>query len=474
MTELLTPDEFEDLCRLSPGTAVRLARRGDVPAVAIGKEYRFRKSDVENLLNGASAPGDHMRIDINTGNSGERSTSRSTSRPRAGRAYTADENDRIAPALAERLTNGLLLRGDANALTLVPRGERQNKPLEICDVYDELVKRISPDLAREAERIGRGEKTARLLSHSFATRASAAGLSTATLASLCANVGRRMILNRWRANYAAWRMIANVESTTDFRPLDNVLVSDWGAMQQVDENGEIRQLTLTDAKEQNQIAAFALGGRISLQALTNTGIEAVMKPAGAIASAYMTAIANKFFTLLLANAALTQDNVALFNATHGNIDSTAAALSQTQLGVAMKNFAKMVRLGPASQGTVTSDPNTPVGVRPKFLLVPPELDALARATMRGLLLDDAEDNISVLVEPRLSDAAYTGNSATAYYLFADPAVADLIQVLFLEGYETPAFETRPSRDILGLDFRAYGAFGCKVLDFRGMHKSVGA
>jgi excisionase family DNA binding protein len=43
---LLTPAEAGDLLRIHPKTVIRLAREGSLPALRLGKHWRFRRSDL--------------------------------------------------------------------------------------------------------------------------------------------------------------------------------------------------------------------------------------------------------------------------------------------------------------------------------------------------------------------------------------------------------------------------------------------
>jgi excisionase family DNA binding protein len=48
--EILTTQEVADLLKLHPKTVNKLAKSGKVPAYRIGRQWRFRKSEVIKLL----------------------------------------------------------------------------------------------------------------------------------------------------------------------------------------------------------------------------------------------------------------------------------------------------------------------------------------------------------------------------------------------------------------------------------------
>lgn len=55
MTELLTPAEVDEVLRLNPGQAQRMAKRGQLPAIVLpGGLVRFHRDAILNLTRPAS------------------------------------------------------------------------------------------------------------------------------------------------------------------------------------------------------------------------------------------------------------------------------------------------------------------------------------------------------------------------------------------------------------------------------------
>jgi excisionase family DNA binding protein len=50
-TEFLRTDEVLGYLRVTPRTIYRLIQTGDLPAVRIGRQWRFRRSDLDLWLN---------------------------------------------------------------------------------------------------------------------------------------------------------------------------------------------------------------------------------------------------------------------------------------------------------------------------------------------------------------------------------------------------------------------------------------
>lgn len=79
-----------------------------------------------------------------------------------------------------------------------------------------------------------------------------------------------------------------------------------------------------------------------------------------------------------------------------------------------------------------------------------------------------------VVSPYLSDSRFTGYSTTAYYLIADPNDVPVIEVVFLDGVQTPTVETADANfSQLGIEMRGYFDFGVRLQEYRGGVRSTG-
>ena len=73
----------------------------------------------------------------------------------------------------------------------------------------------------------------------------------------------------------------------------------------------------------------------------------------------------------------------------------------------------------------------------------------------------------------LSDADYTGNSATAWYLFGE--LLKPVAVSFLNGNQNPTVESADADfSTLGVQFRGYHDFGVDLAEWLSGTKSKGA
>jgi len=185
------------------------------------------------------------------------------------------------------------------------------------------------------------------------------------------------------------------------------------------------------------------------------------------------ALEDAFWTLVLANTGN------FFSAANGNlVTGSAYALGDDGLAKAVETLRKM-----------TDADGNHLLLEPKYLVVPPELEATARQLLESRTVVIAggtsartrgASNVwsglaDLVVSPYLSDSNYTGYSTTAYYLLADPADVACFGIAYLNGVESPTIEDAPlAPDVLGKAWRGYFDFGVCQVDKRGGAKMTGA
>lgn len=74
----------------------------------------------------------------------------------------------------------------------------------------------------------------------------------------------------------------------------------------------------------------------------------------------------------------------------------------------------------------------------------------------------------------MSDAAFTGNSAKAWYLLRSPSILAPVVVSFLDGIQTPTIDMAEADfNQLGVQFRSYHDFGVDFAEWLAGIKSKG-
>jgi hypothetical protein len=149
------------------------------------------------------------------------------------------------------------------------------------------------------------------------------------------------------------------------------------------------------------------------------------------------------------------------------------------LGLGVTKYRKMT--SPTADGTKRVGASNS---RPTIILVPPELEILARQLfistnfITGASATTVDANVFTnlfrpVVQNRLSDSAFTGNSTTAWYLFGDELKPMVVS--FLNGQQTPTVESADADfHQLGIQFRGYHDFGADKSEYLSGIKSKGA
>lgn len=192
--------------------------------------------------------------------------------------------------------------------------------------------------------------------------------------------------------------------------------------------------------------------------------------ARSLGRAAMRAVSDLVYKILLANGGN------FFSADNGNYDEGAdTALSLAALGA---GITKMM--------SQRDSEGRDLDIRPKILLVPPELSQTAKELLQSDYIQRANSDeptgnalknvVSLEVEPRLSNSdRFTGTSAKAWYLLAGPQDAALI-VAFLQGKQTPTveffgFDADPNK--LAAVWRVFFDFGAALAEHRAAYRAKG-
>jgi hypothetical protein len=230
----------------------------------------------------------------------------------------------------------------------------------------------------------------------------------------------------------------------------------------VPESGEVTFGTRAEAKESFSLRTFARIFSISRQAVINDDLAAFGDAARAWGVAAANVEADVLYDLISGDGVELEDDVSLWNATHGNVAGETAALDVDGLSNARK----------ALRDTKGLDGVTPLNLVPKFLLVGSANETQGEktlATLAAATVDDANPfsgKLTLLVEPRISDYAW--------FVFADPVQAEVLSYANLGDATGPQLATRDGWTVLGQEFRAVDDFGAGATGYRGAFKNAGA
>jgi ATP-dependent protease ClpP protease subunit len=254
----------------------------------------------------------------------------------------------------------------------------------------------------------------------------------------------------------------------DFRPMSRVDMGLFPALDKVEEGGEYKYGTLGDTGTTVALATYGKMFSITRQAIVNDNLGEFTRIPQRMGRAAKRTIGNLVYAILNSNPTM-QDSIALFNASHANLVASGSGAAPS---VATLSTARVAMLRQPDLGGVTSG----VGVRPKFILVPPELQDQTVVLLNsqydpsgtaGTLKPNSAQNFATLIaDNRLS--------GTAWYLAADPDVIDTIEVDYLDGNDQPFMDQKDGWNVDGTEFKVRIDAGVKALHWRGLYKNAGA
>jgi hypothetical protein len=120
-----------------------------------------------------------------------------------------------------------------------------------------------------------------------------------------------------------------------------------------------------------------------------------------------------------------------------------------------------------------------LGLRPRFLIVPVALSAVAEELVSSVSYNKANNNssvqnlygvggtrpLTVIVEPALDS-----NSSTAWYAACANTQNDTVELSFLQGEEQPQLDSEWDFDNDTYKYKVRQTFGVKAIDWRGLYK----
>lgn len=255
------------------------------------------------------------------------------------------------------------------------------------------------------------------------------------------------------------KQLGNRTIAQDFRPMTFLRLSDLPELKKVNEHGEFTRGTIGEATETYKLDTYGRIFSITRQLLINDNLGAIAR--GLQSWGRKAAeLESKLLRQALGSNPKMNDGKALFHADHKNL-GTGAALTQQALEAAVLQMRKQVDMS-----------GEYAGVNPRFLLVPGDLEFVARRLLAEISPTTSGDvnplakQLTLVVDPGLSDPA-------AWYLVASTAEVDGLDYAYLAGQEQPFFDEHVGFNIDGVEFKLRHDFGAGFVDWRGWYKNPG-
>ena len=289
------------------------------------------------------------------------------------------------------------------------------------------------------------------------------------------NTANKVLVMAYQQAPASWRSFAATKSCKNFKANTGIRPTFAVGLEKVGAGGEVKHGSFNEETYSWAIDTYAKQLKITRTDFINDDLGAFSEVLPSMGRAAARTLNNLVATTVLSN--LDRASAAFWTTGNANyFEGAATNLQASSLATAIKKLRDMVD----NEGNL-------LDLEPAALVVPSDLENTARGliesaeifrTTNGLPTGNAMKNVaSPAVEPRLGNSAFTGYSATGWYLFSASANSSVIVVGFLDSQEAPSVETFGlDSDInsLAFGFRIVHDFGCALADQRTSARSKGA
>lgn len=290
--------------------------------------------------------------------------------------------------------------------------------------------------------------------------------TTSDFGSIMYGTLNKVLSNAYQTAPVDYAYFTQPMGVSDYKAIGHYAMSEAPRLLEVKEHAEYKRGSVSTREEFAQLKKHGRIFAVTREAIINDDLNALTNWPRRWGFACQQLQAELAFGVLTSNP-LMQDGNALFSTAHANIAGTPTALSEASLGVAVAALRKQT-------GFTNPDGNVQyLNLRPKYLLVSPELEAaalkLTTAITSPLQLSaiNLYSYLEVKVDPRIT-------SATAWYLIADSAGLDTVAMLYLNGEQGPQLDQRPGFDVDGIEYKVRLDTAAKALDWKFAYFNAGA
>lgn len=290
--------------------------------------------------------------------------------------------------------------------------------------------------------------------------------STLSLTTALSNVANKFIREGWMAVDQTPLRIAAIRAVRDFKQITTVSLTGGMLFEKLGAGGEIKHKEVSELSYTNQADTYAAMFAITRRDIINDDLGVLTAVPRRLGRGGMLKLNDIFWTEFL-------NNSAFFTSGNSNVSTDTGALGLTGLQQAETIFMNQ-----------TDADGLPLGAQPAIILVPTALKSTALQLMTSEKIkgdaDEPDGNVwrgrfRVESSPYMSNTAYTGYSAVAWYLLADPMDIPVIEIAALNGRVEPTVETADADfNVLGVQMRGYSDVGVNLQEYRGGVRADGS
>lgn len=295
------------------------------------------------------------------------------------------------------------------------------------------------------------------------------GHSTSDFPLLLADVANKSLMNAYQVVPQIWRQIALASSVSDFKTINMLKLGSFSSLSTIVEGAEYTQGTFGEEREQLTASTKGRYVQVTRQMIINDDLNGLTRMAAMLGQAAARTVNNDVIGVLTANGNMSDGN-ALFSTNHSNYQGTGSAISVATLGAA--RAAMRTQRDASGVDYVEFDP--------RLLLVPVGKEDHARTVIESTYNTDTtaqlKKNIISGWSPLqvLSHPLLDANSSTAWYLLADPSLAPVVEIAFLDGQQSPYIAQEEEFLTDAVRWKVRMDYGVAANEWRAGYKNVGA
>jgi len=290
-------------------------------------------------------------------------------------------------------------------------------------------------------------------------------------ASILSDSVNKSMATAYRTAQTTYQRWTGRGSNPDFKGATHYQISEAGDLLPMTQSGEFKFDEMTDQGVTKAIATFGRSFGFTRQALINDDIGVLTRVPESYVRAAKRGINRLVYRMLGTNPVIF-DGAQLFTSgdPHNNMASQGSNISVA----AVSDGRRSMRIQKNLRG------NEILNIGPRFLIVPAARETEAQQFLSNTLVPTTQANINPfvgtleLVADAELDALVENGKPYPWFLAADPADIDTIEVTYLNGDDMPKLESQVGFDFLGIKWRIYIDYGVTVLDYRGLYMNPGA
>lgn len=297
--------------------------------------------------------------------------------------------------------------------------------------------------------------------------------TTGSFANLMQDAANKTLLAAYEEAPYSWSIWARQGAPAeDLKALNRTRFSEAPNPEEVPEGHDYPEKAMSDSKESYRVAKFGESFTVSWETIVNDDLDAISRVPAMHGNAMRRLQNKKVYEVLTSNPTM-GDGYSLFSSSRASGDNTSGAAAAPSVTTLNAAFVKMM-----TQKGLTTD--AIINVVPRFLIVPVAYSATAlelvnstsyvlansNQGVKNIYGVNAERPLTVVVDPQLD-----ANSSTNWYLAADTAQIDTVELTFLSGEESPVLESEWNMKNDTYLYKIRQTFGVKAIDWRGLFRN---